>query len=100
MNALHRAASCASNVRDFKPLTVTAQSVRVDIAARHPRGVQSLVMNHVSVREEKASNLSHGLGVVPCMADLAMLVGFAARGGGARHVACVGVRLCCVLPAA
>jgi len=46
---------------------------------------------HYSDREELASSLIHGLGIVLSIAGLAILVAFAARGGDARHVASVGV---------
>ena len=45
-----------------------------------------------SLREEVASSLIHGLGIVLSIAGLATLVGFAARaGGGAREIASVAV---------
>ncbi len=45
-----------------------------------------------SPREEVASSLIHGLGIVLSIAGLATLVGFAARdGGGAREIASVAV---------
>ncbi|MBS0212111.1 MAG: hemolysin III family protein [Proteobacteria bacterium] len=42
-------------------------------------------------REELASSLIHGLGIVLSIAGLAVLVGFAAQAGGAREVAGVAI---------
>ncbi|MCW5579298.1 MAG: hemolysin III family protein [Dokdonella sp.] len=44
-----------------------------------------------SAREELASSLIHGLGIVLSIAGLATLVGFAAREGGVREVVSVAV---------
>lgn len=44
-----------------------------------------------SLREELASSLIHGLGIVLSIAGLATLVGFAVRSGGAREIVSVAV---------
>ncbi|WP_291230058.1 hemolysin III family protein [Dokdonella sp.] len=44
-----------------------------------------------SLREEIASSLIHGLGIVLSIAGLATLVGFAVRSGGAREIVSVAV---------
>ncbi len=51
----------------------------------------TLATSHYSLREEIASSLIHGIGIVLSIVGLAVLVGFAALYGDARHVASVAV---------
>ncbi|MBZ0223547.1 MAG: hemolysin III family protein [Dokdonella sp.] len=53
-------------------------------------GLSSPAMSY-SLREEIASSLIHGLGIVLSIAGLATLVGFAVRSGGAREIVSVAV---------